>query len=140
MNKIFLKIFAVGLFFLIFFGLINLFGSSENNGLTFVVALLAIFLGSIVSELFYEKGEEKINDLKELNQNISASKHNFSIYNDAKVATKYLSDDFLLAQIIDETLHIMKKIAYEEALVERGVIQSSPTHEKLALIKQQLKM
>ena len=140
MSKVILGILTFGVFFLVFFGLINIFGSIENNGLSAIVIFIAIGLGIFLANLFLDKAEEKLENMKENSINNQNAREHFAIYSQTKENSSYLSDDFILNQIKDSNLHIMKKLAYEEILVERGVIQSSPTHEKLALIKQKLRL
>ena len=140
MSKVILGILTFGVFFLVFFGLINIFGSIENNGLSAIVIFIAIGLGIFLANLFLDKAEEKLENMKENSINNQNAREHFAIYSQTKENSSYLSDDFILNQIKDSNLHIMKKLASEEILVERGVIQSSPTHEKLALIKQKLRL
>lgn len=110
----------------------------------FIFLIVVIILGfSLVKPL--EQGEQKVKDVvnelkenKENKENIKSVKHSLQTYNQAKHDAKYLSDDFLLVEIEDDRLDIMMKLAYEETLVERGVLSSSKTHEKLAKIKRNL--
>ncbi|MHA7058067.1 hypothetical protein ACWGOQ_0012670 [Aquimarina sp. M1] len=111
----------------------------ENRALVLFIFLgVCILLGIYLSKIL-KKGQNKARKIiddydtqRKANQEI----RNLTIrYSQAKNDVQYLSDKFLINEIMDENLDFITKLAYEEALVERGILESSETHEKLALVK-----
>lgn len=129
--------FTLGPLLFVGFDLGNKF--EENRALVLFIFLgVCILLGIYLSKIL-KKGQNKARKIiddydtqRKANQEI----RNLTIrYSQAKNDVQYLSDEFLINEIMDENLDFITKLAYEEALVERGILESSETHEKLALLK-----
>ena len=129
---------------LIFAGLGLAEGMSQSEQATSfgIFAILCFILAFFLSEKI-EKGEVKLKKtIAQTQKNISLKvqkEKDSEIYKEAKKNSKYLSDEFLSNELNDQNINIMTRLAYEEILVERGILKSSKTHEELAKLKNKAK-
>jgi hypothetical protein len=111
----------------------------DNQGTVLFIFLVVVVILAFALQKPLEKGEQKVKevatDIKEKRETTKNIKQSTAKYIQAKHDAQYLSDEFLLTEIEDDDLDVMIKLAYEETLVERGVLDSSKTHEKLAKIR-----
>lgn len=122
-----------------------------SDGIAPVFIALIIFVGAIglmfalvetLSKKFYqvsrkiqEKTKER-NQQKEFNENI---KQNLAIYEESKNTFQYFSDEKLLEiHNYSDKISSMEQLALEEELIVRNLIDHSPMHEKLYLLKKEM--
>ncbi len=114
-------------------------------GLAFGLFILFIyFIDQVPSNVNKAKKgiEKKINEKIEQNQLKNHIKDNQLKYNEAKNNFHYFSNDKLIELYEKfsgrELNEDVEQLALEEELVKRGLIDHSPMHEKLYLIKKKL--
>jgi len=109
---------------------------------------LGALLGFIVSLII-----DAIGNSKTINENVSAYKEkkkykenhikSMTEYNEAKESFQYLSNETLLTKYdnyLKNNINDMTRLALEEELVKRNVIEYSPMHEKMENIKNNFKI
>jgi len=104
--------------------------------LGFVISLIIDLLGN--SKIIHQ-GIHEIKEKKELKTNL---RNSMNEYNEARESYQYLSNETLLSKYssyIKDDANDMKRLALEEELVKRKLIEYSPMHEKLDKIKTNLK-
>lgn len=140
----------------IFLGFVGIITSTDDRILDAVPEILkmmiifSVFVSPyFITRFLWRKGEMLFKDVAIKNKEIQevkrsereVAKTNAS-YQDAKNRFKYLSDEYLKSkyeeyQTTGEEDVIL--LAIEEELVERGIINYSPMHEKLDLLKHKYK-
>jgi len=119
-------------------------------GVFFVVLISAAVWGvivyAIVSRLYSAVHESKFADIirqkqveeQQKQELLRISNTNTEKHQVARNTFKYLSDTKLTSiyeDYLDKEEENMERLALEEILVERGIIENSPMHEKLFLMK-----
>jgi hypothetical protein len=134
--------------------LINLTNADSNYidsqplGMALSGFFLGALLGFIVSLII-----DAIGNSKTINENVSAYKEkkkykenhikSMTEYNEAKESFQYLSNETLLTKYdnyLKNNINDMTRLALEEELVKRNVIEYSPMHEKMENIKNNFKI
>ena len=109
-------------------------------------AVLGAIIGFIIDQIrkspAVKSASNKIEQIKEdrkLNESVKSS---MKIYQEAVHNFQYLSDQTLWAKFNSESvenLDNMERLALEEEMVKRGLIEFSPMHEKLDKLKNMFK-
>ncbi len=115
-------------------------GVNDKNPIIVIIMVVLIAVAFSLGSNLTDKGEEKINDFtnnRTINQD---AKKNLETYRNSKLNGEYYSNEFLLNQLEDEKLDLSKRIAFEEILVERGILNFSSTKQNLELISKKLNL
>lgn len=134
--------------FIAFFLLVSVITSFDGEGGPFIgfILLVAVAFGTVVLGRYIFKGAEKAKDkAKEKVQEYQKDKdikQNISNYESAKDRFKYVSDDLLedrYNKMESEGVENMERLALEEEMVDRGILEYSFMHEKFENIIDNLK-
>ncbi len=104
----------------------------------FVVFILPIIQkGTDYSKNIIEKNKANSEQIRQTQRITKDAKFHQKQYEEKKKTFKYLSNEHLLEMYNKETatLHPMVQLALEETLVERSLLEYSPTHEKMQRIE-----
>jgi len=96
--------------------------------------LINKFNSSVVSPIV-----KKIEDKKEEQKIIRDAEVSMSEYNDAKYRFQFFSTETLIEKMNSHKQEDMIRLALEEELVGRGILDYSPMHEKLDALKKYFK-
>lgn len=100
--------------------------------------LLGFIIDKIRDSSTVETITKKIEKMKVENEAINQTKQSLDEYHDAKHRFQFLSEDTLIAkykEYEDANKSDMIRLALEEELVKRGILDHSPMHEKLEKLK-----
>ena len=105
--------------------------------------LIGFIIDKIKDSSLVHNISQKIKEVKQDKEIVQQKVNSLEDYNDAKHRFQYLSDDTLVDKyksyftndIID-----MERLALEEELVKRGILNYSPSHEKLEKVRKHLKI
>ena len=108
----------------------------------FVVFILPIIQkGTDYSKKIIEENKTKSEQHRQTRRIANEANQHQKKYIEKKKTFKYLSNESLLEMFKDSknTLHPMEQLALEEILVEKNLIEFSPTHEKMQRIEKHFK-
>ena len=148
------KTFATIIGIAVFIGLILLLksiidatdsGGSSVVGIIALIIIVVVFPGIAIttSQKAKEKGEQiknKIAEQRETTQIVNQTKQDLQDYQSFKHSYSLCSDNFLITnyrKLRDTSTENMETLAIEEEMVKRGLLDHSPMHEKLLMIKKQ---
>lgn len=152
MTKLLAALFGIAVFIgllWLLFSIINATGSGGSGVVGIIALILIVIFGAIAltaSEKFKEKSAEvnlKIAKEKEQTQIINQTKKDLNEYQSYKHSYSLCSDNFLISnykKLKDDNIENMETLACEEEMVKRGLLDYSPMHEKLLIIKRQFKI
>lgn len=109
--------------------------------LLILAIVISVYLAS-KSEKIYDNAKTKIIEIIEENKIVNTVKNDLNNYSEARASFKYLSSTTLLEKYSnykENEVEDMKRLALEEELVERKLIDFSPMHEKMNRITDNLK-
>jgi len=136
--------------FVIVFSIIAYIANTEESidkipaaGLVLLILaiVISVYLAS-KSEKIYDNAKTKIVEIKEENKIVNTVKNDLNNYSEARASFKYLSSATLLEKYSnykENEVENMERLALEEELVERKLIDFSSMHEKMNRITDNLK-
>ena len=128
-------------------GLIIGLSSSNDKGMMVFIGvsnglfwgwILGLIIDKVRESTTLKTIEDKIEEFKENQSVVEQTKISLAEYSDAKNRFQYLSNETLTEKFksyVDQDKSDMTRLALEEELVRRGILDHSPMHEKLDKIK-----
>ncbi len=135
----------VSLLIAVLFGIIANATSSgvKTNGHYSGIVMVAILVFFIVLWLLGKvESSGSLEEVREEKTIVKKIKSDLDEYHELKKSFKYFSEESLLNlhdNLKSENIENLERLALEEELVERGLIKSSPMHEKLYHLKKHFK-
>jgi hypothetical protein len=135
------------------FLLFNVNPTKDSSGIWLIIIISSLVWGgivyAIVSSIYSSVSKSKI--AKDIQQKLADSNEQKEIrrevnndirkYQEAKNSFKYLSNSSLISiykDYLNKGIENMERLALEEVMVEKGILENSPMHEKLYLIKKSI--
>lgn len=150
MNKTFATIIGIAVFIgliMLLKGIINATdsGGSSVVGIIALIIIVVVFpaIAITASQKAKEKGEQiknKMTEQRETKQMVNQTQKDLQDYQSFKHSYSLCSNNFLInsySQLKESNTENMETLAVEEEMVKRGLIDYSPMHEKLLMIKKQ---
>lgn len=109
--------------------------SGHYMGVVMVSIIVFFVIKWLLGKINDSEYVKEIQDQKELNRKV---KNDLENYQETKNSFKYFSNERLLVlykQFQSDGSENLERLALEEELVERGLIENSPMHEKMYLLK-----
>jgi uncharacterized protein YpmS len=135
------------------FLLFNVNPTKDSAGIWLLIIFSSLVWGgivyAIVSSIYSSASKSKI--AKDIQQKIADSNEQKELrrvvnndireYQKAKNSYKYLSNSSLISiykDFLNKGIENMERLALEEVMVDKGILENSPMHEKLYLIKKSI--